>query len=72
MNPQPWRKVEQLYHSALELDPAERNGFLAQACQEDAELLREVESLSECLSHFIVFGEGSLRRAMKNFCEHYH
>ena len=26
---------------------------------------------SECLSHFILFGEGSLRRAMKNFCEHY-
>jgi hypothetical protein len=27
---------------------------------------------SECLSHFILFGEGSLRRAIKNFCEHYH
>jgi transposase InsO family protein len=27
---------------------------------------------SECLSQFILFGEGSLRRAMKNFCEHYH
>jgi transposase InsO family protein len=27
---------------------------------------------SECLSHFILFGEGSLRRALKNFCEHYH
>ena len=26
---------------------------------------------SECLSHFILFGEGSLRRALKNFCEHY-
>jgi len=27
---------------------------------------------SECLSHFILFGEGSLRRALRNFCEHYH
>ena len=27
---------------------------------------------NECLSHFIMFGEGSLRRALKNFCEHYH
>ena len=27
---------------------------------------------SECLSQFILFGEGSLRRALKNFCEHYH
>ena len=25
-----------------------------------------------CLSHFILVGEGSLRRALKNFCEHYH
>src|SRR5260370_5383185 len=23
-------------------------------------------------SHFILFGEGSLRRALQNFCEHYH
>ena len=27
---------------------------------------------SECLSHFILFGEASLRHALKNFCEHYH
>ena len=27
---------------------------------------------SECLCHFILFGEGSLRRALKNFCEHYY
>ena len=27
---------------------------------------------SECLSHFILFGEASLRHALKNFCRHYH
>ena len=27
---------------------------------------------SECLSHFILFGEGSLRRALKSFSDHYH
>jgi putative transposase len=27
---------------------------------------------SECLSHFILFGEASLRRALKSFGEHYH
>ena len=27
---------------------------------------------SECLSQLILFGEASLRRALKNFCEHYH
>ena len=26
---------------------------------------------SECLSKLILFGESSLRRALKNFCEHY-
>ena len=27
---------------------------------------------SECLSQLILFGEAALRRALKNFCEHYH
>jgi hypothetical protein len=27
---------------------------------------------SECLCHFILFGEASLRRALKSFGEHYH
>ena len=27
---------------------------------------------SECLSQLILFGEGSLRRALETFCEHYH
>lgn len=27
---------------------------------------------SECLSKLILFGESSLRRAVTNFCQHYH
>jgi putative transposase len=27
---------------------------------------------AECLSQLILFGEGALRRALANFCEHYH
>src|SRR5262249_2520464 len=27
---------------------------------------------SECLSRLILFGEGSLRHALTNFCNHYH
>jgi Homeodomain-like domain/Integrase core domain len=27
---------------------------------------------AECVSQLILFGEGSLRRALANFCEHYH
>ena len=29
-------------------------------------------AMSQCLSHFILFGEASLRRALKSFGEHYH
>ena len=46
MNLERWRKIEQLYHSALEQEPRQRGGFLADACPEDAELRQEVESLS--------------------------
>ena len=45
MNPERWRQIEELYHSALELDAARLDGFLAEACQDDADLRREVESL---------------------------
>ncbi len=45
MRPERWQKIEQLYHSALELDPAERLAFVREACAGDEELRREVESL---------------------------
>ncbi|HZD50530.1 MAG TPA: protein kinase, partial [Silvibacterium sp.] len=45
MKPERWRQIEQLYHSALEQAPAQRNCLLAEACRDDADLRREVESL---------------------------
>ncbi len=45
MNPERWRQIEQLYHSALERDPTQRDNFLAASCQDDADLRREVASL---------------------------
>jgi serine/threonine protein kinase len=45
MDPERWRKIEQLYHLALEQEPAQQNRFLAEACPDDAELREEVESL---------------------------
>jgi non-specific serine/threonine protein kinase len=45
MNPEHWQRIEQLYHSALERETAERQRFLIEACQGDADLFREVESL---------------------------
>src|SRR5579859_3818262 len=40
-----WRRIEELYHAALERLQAERGNFLDQACDADLELRREVESL---------------------------
>jgi eukaryotic-like serine/threonine-protein kinase len=40
-----WRKVEELYHSALEQEGSRRAAFVEEACAEDESLLREVESL---------------------------
>jgi len=45
MKPGDWPKVEELYHAALEKQPAERKAFLDQACGEDERLRREVRSL---------------------------
>jgi serine/threonine-protein kinase len=45
MTTQRWQKVEQLCHAALEREANQRAAFLAQACQGDDELRREVESL---------------------------
>ncbi|HEY6346726.1 MAG TPA: hypothetical protein VIY49_34990 [Bryobacteraceae bacterium] len=38
------QKIEKFYHSALEIDPSQRHGFLDKACGDD-DLRREVESL---------------------------
>ena len=40
-----WQQIEKLYHSALELEPRQRQAFLRQACAGDEALRREVESL---------------------------
>jgi hypothetical protein len=45
MDPKRWQNIEQLYHAALEREPSGRTAFLAEVCQSDHELRREVESL---------------------------
>src|SRR2546430_2289397 len=45
MSPERRRQIDKLYHAALEHDSEQRAKFLAEACQNDAELWREVESL---------------------------
>src|SRR6266568_5522279 len=45
MEPERWRRVEQLYHSALKVAADKRARFLQNECQDDEELRQEVESL---------------------------
>src|SRR5215813_8401491 len=45
MNPELWRRVEELFHAALGLSPEARAAFLEKACGEDAGLRRHVELL---------------------------
>jgi len=45
MTPERWRRVEELYHAALERPQEQRAAFLDEACGDDQELRHEVESL---------------------------
>src|SRR5499426_1486687 len=45
MDKQRWQQIETLYYAALERAPDERAAFLADACADDSDLLREVEGL---------------------------
>ncbi len=45
MKPDRWKKIETLYHAALEQESPERSGFLDRETEDDDELRREVESL---------------------------
>ena len=45
MNPTRWQQIEEVFQSALDLEPAERSRFVSETCAEDAELKGEVEKL---------------------------
>src|SRR5262245_17318226 len=45
MNSKWWKKIKEIYDRALDLSREERDSFLAEACVDDADLRREVESL---------------------------
>ncbi len=45
MDSERWQQVQELFSQALQVDPAERLGFLDQACGGDEELLAEVKAL---------------------------
>ena len=45
MKPDRWQRIEDIFHDAAELPPADRPAFLSAACAGDEQLRREVESL---------------------------
>src|SRR5215475_10888048 len=45
MDPERWRRIEELYHSALEREPTDRSSYLAAACGDDGNLCDDVASL---------------------------
>jgi len=45
MEPELFRRVEDLYHGALELEESQRAEFLERSCGNDQALRRKVESL---------------------------
>lgn len=45
MDPERWRQIEDLFHSALECEPGRRAAFLDSACAGDLSLRKEVGSL---------------------------
>ncbi|HEV2837048.1 MAG TPA: serine/threonine-protein kinase, partial [Pyrinomonadaceae bacterium] len=45
MTPERWQQVKNVFHSALEYEPAQRASFLLRACGNDQGLREEVESL---------------------------
>jgi serine/threonine protein kinase len=54
MTPERWRQVEEIFQTALDLSPEERNRYVAEVCAADTSLKRDVESL---LSQYDSAGE---------------
>jgi eukaryotic-like serine/threonine-protein kinase len=47
MDPERWRRIEQIFFEALELEPAQREAYLTQACAGDESIRKKVERLLE-------------------------
>ena len=70
MTPERWHQVEGVFREALARSPSRRNLFLENACRDDSDLRREVQSLlasHEQAGSFLdapVFHEGALAMAV--------
>jgi serine/threonine protein kinase/tetratricopeptide (TPR) repeat protein len=69
-SPERWKRVEELFNQALELDSDTRGGFLESACAGDAALRAELESLlrSADATGDAGFLEAPVQAAARDFC----
>src|SRR5215204_6878879 len=51
MTPERLQQIRQIYERAMEMAPARRDAYLADACSGDAELRREVDALVQTGEH---------------------
>jgi len=65
MDPGHWKKLEELFASATQLPPEEREAFLNRACADDPDLRRQIEAL---LRH-AELGDETLREAIRQTAE---
>ena len=67
MNPEQWRRIEELYHAALEREEPERDGFLSEVCGDDEELRHQVTSLLKCQAVTATLVDRPVWEASKDF-----
>jgi non-specific serine/threonine protein kinase/serine/threonine-protein kinase len=66
LDPDHWRKINDLFHAALEREPHQRLAFLANECAADTGLLEQVERLLEAHSRASGFIETRLNGAVRS------
>jgi serine/threonine protein kinase len=69
MTPESWRRVGELFHQALEVSTADRGRWVASACNEDEELLREVNSLLRNDQDARAFVQDRLKSGVETFVD---
>jgi serine/threonine protein kinase len=69
-SPDRWHQIEDLFHQAINCDPADRAAFLEHACGTDSDLRREVESLLASLEETEPFLESAVQNAAEAYIGH--
>src|SRR5262245_195844 len=69
MTPESWRRVGELFHQALDVATGERRAWVESACDGDADLLREVNSLLQNDQEARAFVQDQVRAGVRHFVD---